>query len=201
MRRVILLLCLIAAPSQLWGHTYPTERGVVAQVGESRVDVMITYREPAGERADLLKTRLDLNRDGAINEAERAIAESVMGALMLRGLQLEVVGERPGVLEPSFKVLITKDGAVEAAALVSYTLEPLAAQGDKATRTLVVRVLEEPGAVPTTVLFQGVGGETTLKGELRPVKLGGGQQAMGAVVRATPPAPPTAPATKKKPVR
>jgi hypothetical protein len=204
MKKFIIIFILTSITRDLFGHTYPTERAVVAQVGEARVDVMITYREPAGERADLLKTRLDLNRDGVINEAERTIAESVMGVLMLRGLQLEVVGERPGVLEPAFKVQITRDGAVEAAALVSYTLEPLAAQGAGATRTLVVRVLEEPGVVATTVLFQGVDGETTLKGELRPVKLLGGQQAMGSVVRAAPPAPkpaPAAPAKKKKPSR
>jgi hypothetical protein len=198
MRKWFGFVAVMAWASVAGAHTYPTERAMMVQVGSARADVMITYREPAGERARLLMTRLDFNRSGALEETEQALAESVMGGLMLRGVQLEVVGERPGVMAPSFKVRVAEDGAIEAAALVSYTLEPL--EQDK-RRVFTVRVLEESGVVPTSVVFQGIEGETRLVGVAAPnrqLKLGAGQQASAQIAREEPAPPAAAPVDKKK---
>jgi hypothetical protein len=205
LRHLITALAVtLLASGDAAAHTAPTERAVLVQVGSERADVMIVYKEPAGERAQLLMTRLDFNRSGTLDEAEQALAQAVMGGLMLRGLQLEVAGERPGVLEPSFKIKVGQDGAIEAAALVSYQLDRL---GADARRVFVVRLLDEPGVVNTSVSFQGVAAQTEVvavqAGEQpprsdRPIKLTPGDQASATVaVEAVKQAAPNKPAAKK----
>lgn len=143
----------LAAPAHT--HEFPQEREVIAQVGRDRVDLLVTYTETNRARIDVTMARFDLDRDGALTGPEAILAGQSWLPYALAGLTFEVVGEKPAMQPPSIKFKRTDAGEVKMAVLMSYEVPALAPE---ATRTLRVRLHDDPHTLPLTAQAQAVDG-------------------------------------------
>lgn len=146
-----LLAAFLLGLSTAHAHVLPQERKLVAQISADRVEILIEYLEPPGDRADLLQQRFDLNRDGELRGPEAKLAGGVWIKHVLRGLQLEVVGESPAALEPEIKFHREQKGALTSLLYVRWELPKLDAD---TPRTLRIKLLGEKNTVPTALLFR-----------------------------------------------
>lgn len=121
--RTLCLFCaLLALSAPALAHEQPQERGLIAQMGEHDVHIMLTYRQPAGELTALTMARFDVNKDGQLDAQEAEFAGQSWLPRALHGLTFEVVGHAPRAHRPQIKFRRHEDGAMEMAALVRYEL-------------------------------------------------------------------------------
>lgn len=181
-----LALCALA-PTLASGHQLPQERQIVVQLGPERADVLIAYKEPAGERVQVFMRRFDLNGNGKLDPAEQPAAGRLWTPVLLHGLKFEIPHTRPETQPPQVKLQLTRAGDLQIMALVSYKLPKLAAG---AHRDFVLTVSDVPKLVPPDVTFQAIGGlHITHADDLTtalpaPLRLVGPKHVHGGAVRA-----------------
>lgn len=93
-RLIAIALLLSAAASSASAHNLGDRRRVVLSIGPEQLTLLVAYEVPAGRTAGQLRTMLDLNRNGAIDEGVEQLAQ--LSALVPRvsaGIDLTIEGE------------------------------------------------------------------------------------------------------------
>lgn len=154
------LVTMLAMVATAGAHTLPRERTLIVQVSADRVEVLVEYLEPPGASIDLLFRRFDLDHDGRLRGPEAKLAGSEWLGRVLRGLQFEVVGEKPRAHPPELKFHREQRGSLTSALYARWDVDPLE-PGQK--RTVRVRMLRVPENVATETTFRP-GDHTTIVG-------------------------------------
>ena len=153
---LLLVSIFFCAPAPARAHESLDKRVVTAQISQERISLLLYYKMAPGEASQALHLRYDTDHSGQIDTpTEINRFGRVMLPIALAHLSFEVLGERPGALEPSLKFRLLEDGSLEMMVLMEYELPPLTA-GSGAERTLRIGLSSDPHALETGVEFQAI---------------------------------------------
>lgn len=152
---ILALIASVCVAPTVSAHESLDKRVLTVQIGQDRISLLLYYKMAAGEVTRALHLKYDTDHSGQIDTpTEINTFGQIMLPVALAHLSFEVVGERPGALEPSLKFRLLEDGSLEMMVLMEYTLPDMSEPGAK--RTLRVALSKDPHALETGVEFQAI---------------------------------------------
>ena len=164
---LLIIVAMCVTPRESRAHEFSPERGVIAQMAQDTLAIMLTYRETNPQRVRLVMGRYDLDRNGRLEGLEAQLAGQVLLGLALHGITFEVKGVSPRARNPQIKFQPSRDGALDMAALVVYDLPALS---PKSARTLRIAISDAPRTLPVVTIAQAMG-------DVRLISIGGQRRA------------------------